>query len=147
MGKLKKNERNTSFILKLCFFFLYHSEKIDLLKAIDAANFEEVNKVKLYVLPSKFQRNISCNTYPTKLWSPTCFCFYLFVSFFFSVCAFMGKLLVDCNLKSFALLWVIRFCFVFFNWDSLQARLNSHYEAWSYKKRSTKKITGYRKSV
>ena len=22
----------------------------------------------------------------------------------------------------------------FFNWDSLHARLNSHYEAWSYKK-------------
>ena len=38
-------------------------------------------------------------------------------------------------------------CFSFFNWDSLHARLNSHYEAWSYKKRSTKKITGYRKSV
>ena len=38
------------------------------------------------------------------------------------------------------------FLFVF-NWDSLHARLNSHYEAWSYKKRSTKKITGYRKSV
>ena len=34
-----------------------------------------------------------------------------------------------------------------YNWDSLSARLNSHYEAWSYKKRSTKKITGYRKSV
>ena len=32
--------------------------------------------------------------------------------------------------------------FVFcFNWDSLHARLNSHYEAWSDKKRSTKKIT------
>ena len=27
------------------------------------------------------------------------------------------------------------------------ARLNSHYEAWSYKKRSTKRVTGYRKSV
>ena len=37
-------------------------------------------------------------------------------------------------------------CF-FFNWDSPHARLNSHYEAWSYKKRSTKTITGYRKSV
>ena len=34
----------------------------------------------------------------------------------------------------------------FFNWDSLHARLNSHYEAWSYKKESTKKITGCRKS-
>ena len=37
--------------------------------------------------------------------------------------------------------------FFFFNWDSPHARLNSHYEAWSYKKRSTKRITGYRKSV
>ena len=35
---------------------------------------------------------------------------------------------------------------LFFNWDSLHTRLNSHYEAWSYKK-SIKKITGYRKSV
>ena len=33
----------------------------------------------------------------------------------------------------------------FFNWDSLHAMLN--YEAWSYKNGSTKKITGYRKSV
>ena len=24
---------------------------------------------------------------------------------------------------------------VFFNWDSLHARLNSHYKAWSYKKK------------
>ena len=38
------------------------------------------------------------------------------------------------------------FCF-FFNWDSPHARLNSHYEAWNYKKRNTKKITGYRKSL
>ena len=37
--------------------------------------------------------------------------------------------------------------FFFFNWDSSHARLNSHYEAWSYKKKSTKKITGNRKSV
>ena len=35
----------------------------------------------------------------------------------------------------------------FFNWDSLHARLNSHYEAWSYKKKKRKKITAYRKSV
>ena len=39
------------------------------------------------------------------------------------------------------------FFFFKFNWDSLHAGLNSHYEAWSYKQRSTKKITGYRKSV
>ena len=38
-------------------------------------------------------------------------------------------------------------CVFFLNWDSLHAKLNCHYEAWSYKKRSTKKITGYRKSV
>ena len=37
--------------------------------------------------------------------------------------------------------------FFFFNWDSLHARLNSHYQVWSYNKRSTKKITGYRKSI
>ena len=34
-----------------------------------------------------------------------------------------------------------------FNWDSLHARLNGHYNTWSCKKGSTKKITGYRKSV
>ena len=39
------------------------------------------------------------------------------------------------------------FPFFLFNWDSLHARLNSHYKAWSYKKGSTKKITGYRKFV
>ena len=37
-------------------------------------------------------------------------------------------------------------CCCCFNWDSLHARLNSHYEACNYKKRSIKKITGYRKS-
>ena len=26
------------------------------------------------------------------------------------------------------------------NWDSLHAGLNSHYEAWSYKKRSRKRL-------
>ena len=30
------------------------------------------------------------------------------------------------------------FFFVFFNWDSPHARLNSNYEAWSNKKKSTK---------
>ena len=29
----------------------------------------------------------------------------------------------------------------FFNYDSLHARLNSHYNAWSYKKKKHKKIT------
>ena len=34
----------------------------------------------------------------------------------------------------------------FFNWDSLRARLNSHYKTWSYKKKKHKKIKAYRKS-
>ena len=37
--------------------------------------------------------------------------------------------------------------FLFFNWDSLHARLNSHYDAWSYKKKKQKKVKAYRKSV
>ena len=35
---------------------------------------------------------------------------------------------------------------IFFNWDSLHARLNSHYQGWSYKKKKYKKVKGYRKS-
>ena len=31
----------------------------------------------------------------------------------------------------------------FFDWDSLYARLNSHYKAWSYKKKRHKKIKAY----
>ena len=37
--------------------------------------------------------------------------------------------------------------FFFFNSDIVNARLNSHYEAWSYKKKKYKKITAYRKSI
>ena len=37
--------------------------------------------------------------------------------------------------------------FLFFNWNSLHARLNSKYEAWSYKKNEHKKIKSYRKYV
>ena len=74
-----------SFILKLCFFLFYLSEKIDFLKATDAVNFEEVNKVKLYILPSKFQRSVYCNTYAKKLPSPACFYFCLFASSFLLV--------------------------------------------------------------
>ena len=36
---------------------------------------------------------------------------------------------------------------IFFNWDSLHASLNSHYETWSYKKKKYKKIKAYRKSL
>ena len=34
-----------------------------------------------------------------------------------------------------------------FNWNSLHARLNRQYEAWSYKKNKHKKIRAQRKSV
>ena len=37
--------------------------------------------------------------------------------------------------------------YVFFNWDLLHARLNSHYKEWSYKKKEHIKIEKYRKSV
>ena len=44
--------------------------------------------------------------------------------------------------------WLCKFfSFFFFNWDSLHARPNSHYKAWSYKKRKHKKIKAYRKSL
>ena len=36
---------------------------------------------------------------------------------------------------------------VFFNWDSHHEKLNSHYKAWSYKKKKHKKIKAYRKSL
>ena len=36
---------------------------------------------------------------------------------------------------------------LFFNWDSLHARLNSHYKAWSYKKKKHKKIKANSKSL
>ena len=36
---------------------------------------------------------------------------------------------------------------IFFNWDSLQTRLNNYWQAWSYKKKSNKNIKTYRKSV
>ena len=51
------------------------------------------------------------------------------------------------KIDSFTGAFRVLFLHFFFNWDSLHARLNSHYGAWSYKKRSTKKITGYRKSI
>ena len=48
---------------------------------------------------------------------------------------------------NYSLVVSILFSRVFLNWDSLHARLNSYYEAWSYKKKKHKKITAYRKSV
>ena len=35
---------------------------------------------------------------------------------------------------------------MFFNWDSLNARLKSHNQAWSYKNKKHKKNKAYRKS-
>ena len=33
--------------------------------------------------------------------------------------------------------------YILFNWDSLHAKLDSHYKAWSYKKKKCKKIKAY----
>ena len=66
VSKLKKNERNDLFYFKTL-FFLYQSEKISLLKDTDAAKFEEVNKVKLYILQIIFQRKVGCYLYQKKL--------------------------------------------------------------------------------
>ena len=46
-------------------------------------------------------------------------------------------------------LWIYNYIYIFniFNCDSLHARLNSHYKAWSYKKKKHKNIKAYRKSV
>ena len=87
VSKLRKNERNYLFYFKILFFYLHHSEKINLLKAIDAANLEKVNKIKPHKIQIKFQRNIGCNIYPPKLPIPPvsvficffflCFCFCL----------------------------------------------------------------------
>ena len=41
----------------------------------------------------------------------------------------------------------ILFFIININWYSLHARLNSHYEAWSYRKRKHKKVKAYRKSI
>ena len=68
---------------------------------------------------------------------------FIFSLFF---CSFLEFIRVNFFLVCYSSTWLV-FFFVFFNWDSLHARLNSHYKAWSYKKRTTKKITRYRKSV
>ena len=44
-----------------------------------------------------------------------------------------ADILETTNLENTGLLF-----FFFFNWDSPHARLNSHYEAWSYKKKNKK---------
>ena len=58
MSKLRKNERNFLFYFKT--FFYISKWKDQFAKAIDAAKFEEVSKVKLYILQIIFQRNVTC---------------------------------------------------------------------------------------
>ena len=53
-------------------------------------------------------------------------------------------ILCECFHTSFPANNLLVFCF--FYWDSLHARLNSHYEAWSCKKKKHIKIKAYRKS-
>ena len=101
MRKLKKNERNYLFYFKTL-FFLCQSEKINLLKDIDDAKFEEVNKVKLYILQIIFQKIVGCYIYQKQVTAPACFCFCSFVCFFY--CAFMRKVLADFSYKPLALL-------------------------------------------
>ena len=57
---------------------------------------------------------------------------------------FISKLLwkISKEDKIIALMGDLFIYLFIFNWDSLHERLSSHYEAWSYKKKSTKKITG-----
>ena len=40
-----------------------------------------------------------------------------------------------------------KYLWLFFNWDSLHARLNNHYKAKRYMKKKHKKIEAYMESV
>ena len=104
----------TLFFLHHSFFFTSHffTSQIDLLKAIDAANFDEVSNVKLYILQIKFQRNNGCNTYFKKLPLPLVsdlFDSFFFTLLFFSVYTFIRTLLVDGSFQSLALFEAICF--------------------------------------
>ena len=63
------------------------------------------------------------------------------------------ELVADCGAKEIsshlltALKSTFHQCMFFFNWYSLHAQLNSHYEAWSYKKRKHKKVKACRISI
>ena len=57
---------------------------MNLLKDTDAVKFEEVNKVKLYIIQIIFQRNAACYVYQ-KNYCSALFLF-LFVCFFFLLC-------------------------------------------------------------
>ena len=57
--------------------------------------------------------------------------------------AFLELLAHHRNMASLSLFFGINF-FIFLNLDSLYARLNSHYEAWTYKKKKQKNSKAYR---
>ena len=57
------------------------------------------------------------------------------------------RLEYNTSLQGSLLTWFSQYFFFFKNWDSLHARLNSHYKAWSYKKKKHKKIKAWKKSV
>ena len=94
MSKLRKNEKNYLFYFE-SLFSLYQSQKINFLKAIDAAKFE-VKKIKLYILQIIFQKKIGISLHIPKKIPVLVVCFNLFL--FFSVCAFMRKVLADFSL-------------------------------------------------
>ena len=64
---------------------------------------------------------------------------------------FLSRLIVGCNngdvKKTYVSFLFGNTRYTFFNWDSLHARLNSHYKAWSYKKKKHKKFKAYGKSI
>ena len=49
---------------------------------------------------------------------------------------------ISSNLKNTMLLQenIKQIRLIFFNWDSLHARMNNHYEAWSHKKKKHKRL-------
>ena len=77
MSKLRKNERNYLFYFTILFFHLHHTQKINLLKAIYAANFEKVNKTTY--TSNQISKKYWLQYTPLKITDPACFCFYLFL--------------------------------------------------------------------
>ena len=51
----------------------------------------------------------------------------------------LNKIKKTLILKIYITQLVYNVFFAFFNWDSLHATLNSHYKAWSYKKKEPQK--------
>ena len=64
-----------------------------------------------------------------------------------NLCNFCRYLVKNCNLHFFKIRYRFLFMLFFFGLDSLHARLNSHYKAWSYKKNKHQKIKAYIKSL